>query len=243
MSELRAVFDLCIELGINVFDTSNVYGQGDSEREIGRALRGRRDKGFVVTKLGKTFSAKAALVRPFKPLVKALLPQKSRGQITARRGDHVSWSLDTAQIPETLNASLRRLGSDYVDGLLLHSPPAAIAADPAVADALRALKAAGKVRHFGVSCDDMATLEAAMAIPGLSLLQLPPDILAQATTSGLAQRFQAQGVGVMLREVIRTRPDLSPPQAVKLAVQTPHVTSVIVGVSSRQRLNELVSAL
>ena len=52
----RRMLAAALDLGINVFDTADAYGQGDSERELGRALRGRRGDAFVVTKLGALLS-------------------------------------------------------------------------------------------------------------------------------------------------------------------------------------------
>src|SRR4051794_35398169 len=65
--EIRATLALALERGINLFDTASIYGQGDSEREIGRLLARRRDRAFVVTKIGKLFSRRMRLLRPFKP--------------------------------------------------------------------------------------------------------------------------------------------------------------------------------
>lgn len=240
--EIHDLFERCIQLGVTLFDTSNVYGQGDSERAIGGALKGRREAGFVVTKLGKSFSAKARLVRPLKPLVKALLPLRGRRSITSRREGNVGWSLRPNEVGPTLDASLRRLRFDHVDGLLLHSPPASVACDPEIADALASLRLAGKVGHYGVSCDDFSVLEAALKMPGLSLLQLPPPVLEEAAANGLADQFAERGIAVMLRQVIQLQPGLPPPQAVRRAAMIPRVTSVVVGVSNASRLEELVAA-
>ncbi len=67
-------------------------------------------------------------------------------------------------------------------------------------------------------------------------------MLEAAVRSGAAERISRGGIAVFLREVIRLQPDLSPPEAVRRAVATPHATSVIVGVSSTGRLEQLVAA-
>ncbi len=48
-----------LDLGVTTIDTANIYGQGDSERAIGRALVGARDRAFIVTKGGRLFSGRA----------------------------------------------------------------------------------------------------------------------------------------------------------------------------------------
>lgn len=109
-----------LDLGVTLFDTAPVYGQqsGDSEQILGRALRGRRDDAVIVTKFGV----------PADP---------SNGFNTSRRA-----------IMKEIEASLTRLGTDYVDVYMLHWP------DPTtpMEETLRALDdivTAGKARYLG----------------------------------------------------------------------------------------------
>ncbi|AQR61203.1 hypothetical protein BZG35_05705 [Brevundimonas sp. LM2] len=244
MADIRATLRRALELGVNVFDTADVYGQGDSEREIGKLLKGRRDQGFVVTKLGLTFSTKMKLLRLLKPILKPIIMARGGGEAVAgQRGDNMSRNFDPATFAPRLDASLGRLGFTYVDALLLHSPPASVAGDPAVGAALAALKAAGKVRHFGVSCDDHACLEAALTMPGLTLLQLPLDVIDAIQTSPVGEEIARRSIGVLAREVIRFQPGIAPPTAVANALGRNHVTSVIVGTSKTAHLEQAAAAV
>ena len=66
-SVYRATIDAALEAGCNLFDTSNVYQDGESERILGRAIKGRRDRFIVTTKVGgrkSTTPAPKASVRP-----------------------------------------------------------------------------------------------------------------------------------------------------------------------------------
>ena len=243
MDQVRRVLGQALDLGVTVFDTADIYGQGDSEREIGRAIRGRRDQAFVVTKFGKLFSAKMRLLAPFKPVLKPVLQSMSAGgKVAAQRDGNMAEDFSPGRYAAALDASLKRFGLDHVDGVLLHSPPAAVARQPEVGQALAALKAAGKVRYFGVSCDDDACLEAALAMPGLSLLQLPMDVIERAQTNGMAQTIADRGVGVFAREVIRLQPSLKPVAAVAAAAARPDITCVIAGTSSPGHLDTLAAA-
>ena len=243
LPEIRATLKAALDLGITVFDTADVYGQGDSEREIGRALRGRRDEAFVVTKLGKVFSAKMRALRIVKPLVKAVLPPRvARQSISARRDGAIAQDFAPGRFAAAVDGSLRRLGFDYLDGLLLHSPPAAVVRDPAVGEALRGLQTAGKIRWFGVSCDDAACLEAALAMPKLSLLQVTLPVLDEAAGYGLGAQIHAKGIAVFAREVIQGQPALAPRDAVAAACARTDVACVIVGTSRRAHLEELAHA-
>jgi aryl-alcohol dehydrogenase-like predicted oxidoreductase len=243
-TQVRETLAKALSLGVTVFDTADIYGQGDSEREIGRLLRGRRDAAFVVTKFGKTFSRTMRLMRPLKPLLRLVAPHRAAGSmISAQRDRVVGEDFDPARLEIALDASLRRLGFDYVDAVLLHSPPADVAADAAVASRLAAIKAAGKARHFGVSCDDRATVEAALAMPGLSLVQMPLDVIIAGAADGLMSRLRQARITVFAREAIRLRGNLTPPQAVAAAARRPDVDCVIAGASHPDRLAQLAAAL
>ncbi len=241
---IRELLAQAPDLGVNVFDTADIYGQGDSEREVGRALARRRDDAFVVTKVGKRFSAKMRLLRPLKPIIKPLLAAsgKGGGAITARRGANLAGDFDPNRLERAVDDSLQRLGMDAVDGLLLHSPSAAAVRDPAVGQLLDRLRKSGKVRHYGVSCDDRAALEAALALDGLSLLQLPLDLLDEARHAGLTAKIVDRGIAVFAREVVRLSPTLSPTEAVARACRRPGVTSCIVGTSNPNHLRAAVAA-
>ncbi|WP_340318193.1 aldo/keto reductase [Rhizorhabdus argentea] len=249
LSESRALVARAIEMGVTTIDTSNIYGQGDSERQIGLALRGRRELAFLVTKTGKDFSGKMKLMRLLKPLLRPLLAarkggagnaQASGSAVTARRAAEMREDWRPEAFRPSLEASLKRLETDRVDGLLLHSPPAAVAADPAVGAALAALKAAGKLRHFGVSCDDKACLVAALTMPGLSLLQLPWNVIADLDDE-TACAIRERGILVLAREVIRLQPGVTAVDAVRGSTDHPLVTSALIGTTSTQHLTALAA--
>jgi aryl-alcohol dehydrogenase-like predicted oxidoreductase len=242
MRDIRALLGRSLELGVNLFDTADIYGQGDSEREIGRLLAGRRESAFVVTKVGKRFSAKMRLVRPLKPLLKPLLSGSARSAVVGRRDANLAVDFSPGHILAASEASLSRLGFEYIDALLLHSPPAE-EIGPVAGGALAALKKAGKVRHFGISCDDLPALKAALEIPGIELLELPLDVIDAAIETGLSDTIRKRSIGVLAREVIRLQPGVAPAQAIRQAASRACVASVILGTSSVRHLEEAVAAL
>jgi len=124
---IRAI-QRAFDLGVNFFDTADVYGTGHSERILGRALADVRDQVVIATKFGNVFD------------------EKTR-QITGS-------SSDPAYIRQACEASLTRLGTDYIDLYQLHSGGLSIEDARPVRQTLEALVAEGKIRAYGWSTDD-----------------------------------------------------------------------------------------
>lgn len=119
--EATALVDTALEAGINVIDTADMYGAGESEEMVGKALAGRRDDVVLATK--------------------ATMPM---GDERNHRGSSRRW-LVTA-----LEDSLRRLGVDHVDLYQIHRWDPATG-DEETLSALTDLRRAGKIRYFGSS--------------------------------------------------------------------------------------------
>ncbi|MCC6456133.1 MAG: aldo/keto reductase [Caldilineaceae bacterium] len=122
---------MAIDHGITLFDTAEVYGPYHSEELLGKALGNRRNEIVLVTKVGFTYD--------------------DAGKITGRSSKH-------DYILERTEGCLRRLNTDCIDLMLIHWPDHATPiAEPI--GALEALKAAGKIRHYGVSNFTVAMME------------------------------------------------------------------------------------
>ncbi|EHR49402.1 putative oxidoreductase, aryl-alcohol dehydrogenase like protein [Saccharomonospora marina XMU15] len=120
-AEATAIVDAALEAGINVIDTADMYGRGESERMVGKAIEGRRDDVVVATK--------------------ASLPMSDERN---HQGSSRRW-LVTA-----LESSMRRLGVDHIDLYQIHrwDPDTS---DEETLSALTDLRRAGKIRYFGSS--------------------------------------------------------------------------------------------
>jgi aryl-alcohol dehydrogenase-like predicted oxidoreductase len=142
--EAIATIHRALDLGMTLIDTSDMYGRGENERLVGRALHDRRDRAVLATKGG--------LVR--------------RDDDPSYR--HVDGRPD--YIRAACDASLQRLGVDYIDVYYLHR------IDPRVpieetAGAMAELVASGKVRALGLSEAAPETMRRAAAVAPISLLQ------------------------------------------------------------------------
>jgi aryl-alcohol dehydrogenase-like predicted oxidoreductase len=147
----QVAVDTClsaIERGINLIDTAPIYGQGRSEEIVGRALRayGRREDFFIATKAGLEWGASGVFTNSTEPRIRA-----------------------------ELEASLRRLGTDYIDLYQIHwpDPLVPIAETAALMDEFRR---EGKVRALGVSNFSIAQMEEFHRTAPLSSNQPPYNL-------------------------------------------------------------------
>jgi aryl-alcohol dehydrogenase-like predicted oxidoreductase len=124
IGQIEATLDAAVEAGINFFDTANIYGQGDSERALGRLLRRHRGRTFVVTKVGGRHPRYAGLIRLAKPLLRIVTHSrpKLQGAVVQARTATVVHDFSPADLRPAIDGCRRRLGLDQLDGLLLHSP-------------------------------------------------------------------------------------------------------------------------
>ncbi|HWX47835.1 MAG TPA: aldo/keto reductase [Roseomonas sp.] len=119
--EARRLVDICLEAGVNLFDTADVYSNGASEKVLGEAIKGRRGEVLISTKAG--------------------LPM----------GDGPNEAgTSRARLIRAVEDALTRLGTDYIDLLQLHAFDAGTPVEEVLAT-LDQLVRAGKLRYVGVS--------------------------------------------------------------------------------------------
>ena len=190
--------------GINFFDTADMYSQGESEQLIGQAFRHRRQHVVIASKVGYVLPGQRKLIARIKPLVRPLIRLLGikRATLPAAVSGQISQSFEPPYLHKAVEASLRRLRTDYLDLLQLHSPPAEIVARGHWVRALEDLQRAGKIRHYGVSCDTLEAAQAALSVPGVRSLQLVVSLLVPSVASAIAAQVQARGVAIIARECL-----------------------------------------
>jgi aryl-alcohol dehydrogenase-like predicted oxidoreductase len=190
------------DCGINLIDTADSYAQGECEKIIGAALKGKRGRFIIVTKAGYNFSAIGGGLRLIKPLAKRVFKYFKVGKTLAGnvRSNVSRQNFDPDTIRNCIDASLQRLATDYLDVFLLHSPPVHVLANEELFDLLRHLKQEGKIRHFGVSSPDPVVLEGAFRVFNLSVIQTPVNP-AQTATRNLFSEFQKVKIGIIANQI------------------------------------------
>jgi aryl-alcohol dehydrogenase-like predicted oxidoreductase len=246
MREIEATLRSALEAGINLFDTADIYGQGDSERTLGRLLRRDRDRMFIITKVGHDLARYAAAIRIAKPLLRALAqsrPDTQTAVLQARAGA-VRQNFCTPRLRGAVEGSRRRMGLDRLDALLLHSPSLATLRNPEIHDFLGELLDSGQAARVGASVESLAEVEAALTMPAITMLQIPVAVANELSDTALEQ-IRGRRIGVFVRGVLSGRVRGTRPlgEVVRAAVAPDFVTAAIIGVSTRRHLNELLSAV
>lgn len=206
--------------GINFFDTADMYSQGESESLIGRAFRGRRDQIIIASKVGYCLPAQRRLVARVKPFVRPLirLLGLKRAQLPGAVRGALAQDFSPQYIRTAVEGSLRRLQTDYLDILQLHSPPAEIVARGEWCRALEELKRSGKIRYYGISCDTLDAAQAALAFPGVSSLQVVVNLLERGFAESILPQAQQKRVGVIARECLANGVLVKPEQEIDLKI-------------------------
>lgn len=158
-----------LDLGVNTFDLSPLWGDGEGERRIGRALAGATLDTVVVT----------------------------RGGARRRHGSLVQ-SFGMTDLIADCEGSLSRLGRETIDLWLLHNPGDATLREDGWREAVQRLEEDGKIRAWGVSAGDAEEARLALRA-GAQALCITHNLLHPGNLSDLREELAEQGCGVMAR--------------------------------------------
>jgi aryl-alcohol dehydrogenase-like predicted oxidoreductase len=167
-SECLLTLDRSLELGINFWDTAESYGPFSNEELLGKSLQGRRNKVIVATKFGW-----------------------KNGQVSPENldGSHEN-------VIHSVEGSLKRLGTDYIDLLYLHRTDPKLPIETTV-EAMAALVKQGKVRYIGLSEVGPQTLRRAHAVHPITALQSEYSLWETNLENQLFSTLRDLGVGLV----------------------------------------------
>jgi aryl-alcohol dehydrogenase-like predicted oxidoreductase len=246
--ESIAFLQRALSLGIRHFDTASVYGQGESERLIGCAVQGRRGEVCIATKAGQRLTRAQAVAARFKTPLRLLAKHcfSVRAGVAKRRQAGLHCCFEPAFLERSLERSLMRLRTDYVDIFYLHGPPIDVLSRDDVLWCLHRIQRSGKARAFGVSCESADDAAASIRIEGLTIVQasLSPEH-APLDALGLAAQH---GKAILLR--LGPPPTHAAPAAIggffqqrlSAMLRLPAVAGVIVGTTQPRHLEQNVAA-
>jgi aryl-alcohol dehydrogenase-like predicted oxidoreductase len=231
--------------GITVFDTADIYAQGESERLLGEALRSIDAR--IVTKAGQRFPFTKRVLLPMRGVAGRFLAHSpgAREAAVAARAKPLPRNYTPAYLRRSLVGSLRRLRRGQVDIFLLHSPSTADLNDGEALDCLIALKQEGLARCVGVSCDDQATLASIVSDKRVEAIEAPfgpnrADLLVQLKCA--AER----GAIVIAREILSGDLQARQPPvqaALSFCLSEPAIAVSLIGTVDARHLDEAVRAV
>lgn len=247
LREIEATLEAAVEAGVCLFDTADIYGQGDSERTLRRLVARHPGRIFVVTKVGFTHGRLAGALRFAKPLLRAVMRSRpaTRGAAVQLRGRMMNQDFSAQYLRRAVDGSRHRLGVDCLDGLLLHDPPHEVLVSQEIHELLDGLVREQKVSHVGVSATSVDEVEAAVSIPAVTMLQVSLSVARALSGTAVLDRLRERDIALFVREILRKpedgqRRENSPGEALAAAFRLQFATAAIVGVSTRAHLKNFL---
>lgn len=167
--ESLAALHRALDLGVNFFDTADVYGDGHSERLLARLRRERSEPFYIATKAGR------------------------------RLTPHIAGGYNRENLTGFVERSLKNLETETIDLLQLHCPPTEVYYMPEVFDILDDLVKAGKIRYYGVSVEKVEEALKAIEFPGVQSVQIIFNMLRQRPADLFFKEAKRKQVGILAR--------------------------------------------
>ena len=168
-NESLAALHRAVDLGVNFFDTADVYGMGHSERLIARLRKERLETIYVATKAGRRLSP------------------------------HTADGYNRQNLKQFIEDSLRNLETDCLDFVQLHCPTTEVYYRPEVFGALDDLTKEGKIRYYGVSVERVEEALKAIEFPGVQSIQIIFNMFRTRPAELFFPEAQRRRVGILAR--------------------------------------------
>ncbi len=189
------------ELGVNFFDTADVYRFGNSEKIIGETFKNKRSEVIIASKVG--YNQPPFIVRPAKFLIPIAIQKQLQKIVKNYRKKDKSSSFSRDFSPEfinkAVNLSLKRLDTDYIDLYQLHNPPTEVIEHGEVFNTLDKLKREGKIRFYGVSAETVSDALICLKNSNVSSLQIVFNLIMQQAKKELFPLAEQKGVAIIAR--------------------------------------------
>lgn len=158
-----------VELGVNFFDTADVYGDGRSERLLAKLRKERSEKIFVATKAGR------------------------------RLNPHIAEGYNRKNLTSFVERSLKNLNTDVIDLLQLHCPPTQVYYMPEVFGVLDELVEKGKLHYYGVSVEKVEEGLKAIEYQNVQSVQIIFNMFRQRPADLFFEEAKKRKVGILAR--------------------------------------------
>lgn len=163
------ILNEAVDAGINFIDTADVYGDGESEKAVGRLVRSRSERIYVATKCGR------------------------------RLNPHINEAYQPATLRAFVDDSLRNMGLETLDLIQLHCPPTEVYYRPEIFEEFDRLKQEGKIQNLGVSVEKVEEGLKAIEFPNVTTVQIIFNMFRQRPAELFFTEAQRRGVGIIVR--------------------------------------------
>ncbi len=167
--ESLAALHRAVELGVNFFDTADVYGDGRSERLLAQLRRERQETIYIATKVGR------------------------------RLNPHVPTGYNRENLTAFVERSLKNLATETLDLVQLHAPPTPVYYMPDVFGILDDLVQQGKIRYYGVSVEKVEEALKAIEYPNVQSVQIIFNMFRQRPADLFFPEAKRRQVGILAR--------------------------------------------
>ncbi|GAB3692327.1 aldo/keto reductase [Spirosoma flavus] len=163
------ILNQAVDAGINFIDTADVYGDGESEKAVGRLVRSRQERIYVATKCGR------------------------------RLRQHTNETYQPDVLRKFVEDSLRNMELETLDLIQLHCPPTDVYYRPEIFELFDRLKDEGKIQHLGVSVEKVEEALKAIEFPNVTTVQIIFNMFRQRPAELFFTEAKRRDIGVIVR--------------------------------------------
>lgn len=163
------ILNNAVDNGINFIDTADVYGDGESEKAVGRLIKSRSERVYVATKCGRQLNP------------------------------HVSEAYQPKVVRKFVEASLKNMQLECIDLIQLHCPPTEVFYRPEIFAEFEKLKAEGKIGNLGVSVEKVEEALKAIEYDNVTTIQLIFNMFRQRPAELFFEQAYKKDIGVIVR--------------------------------------------
>ena len=163
------ILNAAIDAGVNFIDTADVYGDGESEKAVGRVVRSRSERVYVATKCGRRLSP------------------------------HVNEAYKPEALRKLVEDSLANMGLETLDLIQLHCPPTEVYYRPEIFELFSRLKEEGKILNMGVSVEKVEEALKAIECPNVTTVQIIFNMFRQRPAELFFREAKRCDIGIIVR--------------------------------------------
>ena len=158
-----------VDNGINFIDTADVYSDGESEKAVGKFVRGRRERIYVATKCGRQLNP------------------------------HVSQAYQPEVLRKFVENSLRNMGLETLDLIQLHCPPTDVYYHPEIFELFDRLKSEGKIQNLGISVERVEEALKGIEYDNVTTVQIIFNLFRQRPAELFFDQAKKKNIGIIVR--------------------------------------------